>query len=656
MHVLAALLLSAPATLAAAGTAVPPDTLVIAYVCGNTFRITNTYDFYYPVTWRVAGTEETGGFEAPRLREGRPPRPVYLTTTQRGTVEIHNSQQRIASARNRGLPACTIPADTVPLVVPWSNSFLPARPVLLYADSANPGRRFYGNYLAIQLDSTLTGAEVQRLFGRYGMTPLSERTISMNWPVVTTVRVASHRSWRRFTDFVGRVRADPRVANVAILQFDVAPPEPGEWTRLPGLPPMAAARRDWPQGGLEYFRVDLQLEFRPGVVDSSQVSWFVRNQVTMTGKVSEGRYFIRIPDPGPDPEQYIRAVARLRKDSLVRQLNPIPLGSVRLVPLTGIVRDKPTGRNVKGGEVCLTTVDPNAAQCGRVNNLGRFAIQVAPARAGILSWACGVMEQGRYVPSIMTRKWQAPFDPGEAPSAQQLMVATTGCDASAGNFHPLTRLTGVVTDSSSGRPFERSYICFSWQINATACAQLDTAGHYVLDSIPRIAGRIVVQCDSVFWRAHRALNDSLHPDTVSGALNFVLDASGCDPRQVRRERRTFTGLYSGAFEESRFVPCPSDSWLEPGDITWRGPSGPEAWVEWSRFPNPTPGDPKAWPRERAFPYNTKAFVHWYGTMVGPGTYGHMGMSPFEFRVDSIIEVRAIRKGDCGMDNPRALLE
>ena len=68
MHVLAALLLSAPATLAAAGTAVPPDTLVIAYVCGNTFRITNTYDFYYPVTWRVAGTEETGGFEAPRLR------------------------------------------------------------------------------------------------------------------------------------------------------------------------------------------------------------------------------------------------------------------------------------------------------------------------------------------------------------------------------------------------------------------------------------------------------------------------------------------------------------------------------------------------------------------------------------------------------------
>ena len=79
----------------------------------------------------------------------------------------------------------------------------------------------------------------------------------------------------------------------------------------------------------------------------------------------------------------------------------------------------------------------------------------------------------------------------------------------------------------------------------------------------------------------------------------------------------------------------------------------DAWVWWGRAGEEIPGQPKVWPRKASYPHAVKAFVRWTGTLVGPGTYGHMGMSPFEFNVDSVLKVRAPRKGDCAAANPKA---
>ena len=40
------------------------------------------------------------------------------------------------------------------------------------------------------------------------------------------------------------------------------------------------------------------------------------------------------------------------------------------------------------------------------------------------------------------------------------------------------------------------------------------------------------------------------------------------------------------------------------------------------------------------------FVIGHGTLRGPGSYGHMGGSPYVLRLDSIIEMRAPKQGDC----------
>lgn len=44
--------------------------------------------------------------------------------------------------------------------------------------------------------------------------------------------------------------------------------------------------------------------------------------------------------------------------------------------------------------------------------------------------------------------------------------------------------------------------------------------------------------------------------------------------------------------------------------------------------------------------NPRFYVRWQGTVEGPGEYGHLGISPFEIWVDSLIEIRAPSKADC----------
>lgn len=657
MMVAALLLFSLAAEAGSAVAVVPPDTVVITYVCGNTFQVTSTHRFYYDLNWRVAGTEEAGGFRVPKVRAGAKPWSVYLTTVGKGTVELY-SNRVIASARNQGRSACRVPADTIPLDLrwldqPWDPSYLPLEPALLFTDSSNSGNRYYGNYLTIQLDSTLSGSVVNQLLRQYGMTPLFRKFIPGASPSFTAVRVASRPSWKEFTDFVSRVRSDPRVASVAVLQFDVPPPTPGQWTRLPGLPPLDASRRYWRQGDMEYFRVDLEVHFRPGLLDSYYTGWFARHQAVVTAKLADNHYFIRIPDPGPEPGQYVSAVTRMRRDSIVQQLSPIPLGTLRLVSLTGSVLDEGTGRNIKGGEVCLSTPDPVAARCGPVNS-GRFSIKVAPGRAGILSWACDSRTvDPRMSPNDMrARQWQEPFTPDQTPVPLVLRVPTRNCDASIGTFEPMTALQGRVTDATSGRPMVRTHVCFAWPVRGEACDETDSLGSYSLDSVPKVVGLLKVRCDSAGWHSRPLLEVGLYPDTLAGAMDLVLDATGCDQRPVRYERRTLSGHYFADFESSQFVACPSDSWLQPGDTSSRGgPHGAEAVVDFARRWNQVPGAPKEWPRTREYPHNVDAFVRWTGTLVGP--HGGLLGSGFVFQVDSFLEVRAPRKDDCNTVAPEA---
>jgi len=79
--------------------------LDLVYVCGNKFLATNTTRSAARVTYRVAGTDETGSL---LLREGRSEdegaSETELETKARGVVELYLDDHRVARRRNLGRP------------------------------------------------------------------------------------------------------------------------------------------------------------------------------------------------------------------------------------------------------------------------------------------------------------------------------------------------------------------------------------------------------------------------------------------------------------------------------------------------------------------------------------------------------------------------
>jgi PKD repeat protein len=92
-----------------AGNLAPLD---LVYVCGNKFLATNSTRSAVNVTYRVAGTNETGALTLGATPGGDPWfSETELETVERGAVELYHNDERVASRRNQGLPCGASPAS-----------------------------------------------------------------------------------------------------------------------------------------------------------------------------------------------------------------------------------------------------------------------------------------------------------------------------------------------------------------------------------------------------------------------------------------------------------------------------------------------------------------------------------------------------------------
>jgi len=210
-------------------------------------------------------------------------------------------------------------------------------------------------------------------------------------------------------------------------------------------------------------------------------------------------------------------------------------------------------------------------------------------------------------------------------------------------------IAGTVRDSGS-LDYRRKFSVCTWvprqpAMYSLSCAQVDTLGHYRLDDLPLIRLRLSVQCETLGGMGKSVMADSvIFTDTALVRRDWVVPSAGCDLRPLRHVTGIFRGHYTPGFESSKFVPCTADAWFIPSDSLGIYPyDAKRAWATWrSAVPQKL-----KWPRAPRDDYgNPTYYVRWRGTVVGPGNYGHMGVSPFEFVVDSVLELRAPGKEDC----------
>ncbi len=137
----------------------------LVYVCGNKFLATNSTRSEVQVTYRVAGTDETGSLT---LREGINEDEGFseteLETAERGIVELYQDDQRVAQRRNRRLPCGPSPmsASIAGFVTAesgeWSPPFFWPSVAVHLSLLPTGGVLSWGNYPTAQLWDPSTGS------------------------------------------------------------------------------------------------------------------------------------------------------------------------------------------------------------------------------------------------------------------------------------------------------------------------------------------------------------------------------------------------------------------------------------------------------------------------------------------------------------------
>jgi hypothetical protein len=215
-----------------------------------------------------------------------------------------------------------------------------------------------------------------------------------------------------------------------------------------------------------------------------------------------------------------------------------------------------------------------------------------------------------------------------------MVVGISARSASAQNGGALE---GVVVDSATGRPLVGAKVAV-WP-GRSGRERTDSLGRYRLDRIGFPETVLELNCPSRTLLGKGLLTQRLRvPLGRTTRRDWRVDATLCDEPEPFERRGELAGRWLAGFEESSFTPCvdsvftkfplhlfeeglaPVSAWATLGDdVIPRGTRWPEPMVRIGNYP--------------------AYFVRWTGVFRGPGTYGHMGASSYEFVVERLGELR-----------------
>jgi len=198
---------------------------------------------------------------------------------------------------------------------------------------------------------------------------------------------------------------------------------------------------------------------------------------------------------------------------------------------------------------------------------------------------------------------------------------------------------GKLIDSASNKPIASTGLNIRGK---SGLSFSDSLGWYLLFDMPTGEQVIEFHCPAkrtLVGRRFTTRTIDIRATTDSN-VTFTLDTSRCVEPPLETRIGEFTGWYVPGFESSRFTPCRPFADLR--NTAYEGYKG-DAWVTFddSAFARSR----SKWPDSGPDPY-PRYFVRWKGTLTGPGSYGHMGVSIYLLRVGEILDMRKADKADC----------
>jgi hypothetical protein len=204
-------------------------------------------------------------------------------------------------------------------------------------------------------------------------------------------------------------------------------------------------------------------------------------------------------------------------------------------------------------------------------------------------------------------------------------------------------ITGRVLDARTNTPVAGALVAARWPARHGRIPT-DSLGRFELDGVEPGPVTVDVNCPSRTMLGPHAFDTTTVADTGrTTTVDLRVTLAACVEPDSGSRRVALRGVYSSGFEESRFVPC-----REPGaefSQLWGPRHLRDAWVDFAEVPR---GIPRArWPRGAQ---KEHGYLHWYvewtGTLTGPGSFGHLGVAPYLFTVDSVSVARSAGPGEC----------
>ena len=198
---------------------------------------------------------------------------------------------------------------------------------------------------------------------------------------------------------------------------------------------------------------------------------------------------------------------------------------------------------------------------------------------------------------------------------------------------------GTVRDSRTGRPVRFVPI----QIDGHWASGSDSRGHFWLWGFAPGKRRITVFCPlrrQMGGRVATSFTLEARP-AMKDTTDISIDMEGCVDAPVDTVRVLTRGVWSIGFEDGFFTPC------EPFNQIKLGAYIDKSKVAELTFAGSGITPPGGWPDIQPTDGYTKIFMVVEADLIGPGSYGHMGIALYQLRVARVLRAKAASKGSCG---------
>ena len=203
---------------------------------------------------------------------------------------------------------------------------------------------------------------------------------------------------------------------------------------------------------------------------------------------------------------------------------------------------------------------------------------------------------------------------------------------------------GTLRDSRTGRSVPRAGIRVD---ERGGLGGSDSTGRFWLGGFAPGERKIIVYCPlRRQWLGKVATTVTIHaPPAMKDTMDIRIDMDRCADVPVDTVRVRTRGVLSSGFEDGFFTPCKPFDQIKLGG--YRDFSGQASLGFTKSVTEPREG----WPMVKPDHGHTRIFLDVEGDLIGPGSYGHMGIATYELVVTRVFSARAASKTSCAPGRP-----